>query len=434
MCMKIGEVFRYSRKNKDPRRMTVDGLPNYYHFTNTPGHKLARLERGINPIGRVEAIDGSRIPAILISSSPHKLGSAETPWQDFFDVDNGHIRYYGDNKKIGSDPVLAPGNKVLLEQHGVHSSPESDTRLYAVPVVFFRRVREGGRTKGNVQFQGFGIIDRVERITQFDRKNQQAFANYQFDFTVLSLANENENFDWGWISDRRDQSLSLSETTRKAPAAWRTWLKGGALAQDRVRRRVSKLLVYSSDEQRPGKNSSEDSTLREIYKFYSKSPAMKKRFEALAATVVAEIIRAGGGEYRRGWITAASADGGADFIGRLDIGQGFGRAKIVVLGQAKCESPNVPTGGNHVARTVARLRRGWLGVYVTTSYFSKAIQREIIEDRYPILLVNGFVLAQQVNTSVYEGGFAAVGDYLRHVDSEYDSSVATRDPEEILID
>lgn len=161
---------------------------------------------------------------------------------------------------------------------------------------------------------------------------------------------------------------------------------------------------------------------------------MKKRFEALAATVAAEIIRVGGGAYRRGWITAASADGGADFIGRLDIGQGFGKAKLVVLGQAKCERPDTPTGGNHVARTVARLHRGWLGVYVTTSYFSKAIQREIIEDRYPILLVNGFSLAQQVNASVYQGGFTSVDEYLRHVDSEYESSVATRDPDEILTD
>ena len=434
MNMKIGDVFRYSRKNKDPRKCVVDGLPNYYHFTNTPGHKMARLERGINPIGRIAAIDGSRIPAILISSSPHKLGSAETPWQDYFDADNGHIRYFGDNKEIGSDPTLAPGNKVLLEQYGVHSALESEVRLYAAPVVFFRRVREGGRAKGNVQFQGFGIIDRVERITQFDRKNKQAFANYQFDFMILSLAIENENFDWHWISDRRNQSLSLPESTRKAPAAWRTWLKDGAGAEDRVRRRVSKLLVYSSEEQRPSKNSSEDRVLREIYQFYSKSPAMKKRFEALAAIVAAEIIRAGGGAYQRGWITTASADGGADFIGRLDIGKGFGKAKLVVLGQAKCERPNVPTAGNHVARTVARLRRGWLGVYVTTSYFSNAIQREIIEDRYPILLVNGLSLAQQVNASVYGGGFTSVDEYLRHVDSEYESSVAARDPEEILID
>ena len=39
----------------------------------------------------------------------------------------------------------------------------------------------------------------------------------------------------------------------------------------------------------------------------------------------------------------------------MDIGTGFGSAKVIVLGQAKCESLDSPTGGNHIARTVAKL-------------------------------------------------------------------------------
>jgi len=42
----------------------------------------------------------------------------------------------------------------------------------------------------------------------------------------------------------------------------------------------------------------------------------------------------------------------------MDIGTGFGSAKLIVLGQAKCESLSSPTGGNHIARTVAKLKRG----------------------------------------------------------------------------
>ena len=71
----------------------------------------------------------------------------------------------------------------------------------------------------------------------------------------------------------------------------------------------------------------------------------------------------------------------------MDIGSGFGAAKIIVLGQAKCESLNTPTSGTHIARTVAKLRRGWLGIYVTTSYFSNNVQIEILEDKYPLLLI-----------------------------------------------
>ena len=54
----------------------------------------------------------------------------------------------------------------------------------------------------------------------------------------------------------------------------------------------------------------------------------------------------------------------------MDIGLGFGNAKVIVLGQAKCESLNTPTSGTHIARTFAKLKKGWLGVYVTTSYFT----------------------------------------------------------------
>ena len=50
-----------------------------------------------------------------------------------------------------------------------------------------------------------------------------------------------------------------------------------------------------------------------------------------------------------------------DFVGRLDVGSGHSTAKLVVLGQAKCEKLQSATGGNHIARTVARLRRGWIG-------------------------------------------------------------------------
>jgi len=79
--MFIGQVFRYSRPY-DPNPKVKDGLPNYFHYTQTPGHKMALLDAGINPIQYVKRSDGESRPAILISSSPHKIGSEETPWQD----------------------------------------------------------------------------------------------------------------------------------------------------------------------------------------------------------------------------------------------------------------------------------------------------------------------------------------------------------------
>ncbi|WP_139145261.1 restriction endonuclease, partial [Xanthomonas campestris] len=134
----------------------------------------------------------------------------------------------------------------------------------------------------------------------------------------------------------------------------------------------------------------------------------------------------------RGSLTRGTGDGGLDFVGRIDIGEGLWGTKLVVLGQAKCEKIDAPTGGVHIARTVARLRRGWLGAYVTTSFFSEAVQREVHDDQYPVLLLNGAGLAAEVTKLRLAGGFASTEQFLEHIDADYEAQVSSRRPEEVL--
>ena len=146
--------------------------------------------------------------------------------------------------------------------------------------------------------------------------------------------------------------------------------------------------------------------LTEVYDFYSADGMKRKaRFEAVAEVVSEFIISESHGQYRRGWITRGSGDGGVDFVGRLDVGSGFSKASLVVLGQAKCEAPTSSTSGKDIARTVARLRRGWIGCYVTTGTFSTHTQREVADDRYPLLLVPGGRLPEQSDDGGERRGF-----------------------------
>lgn len=428
--LRMGEVLRYARPYSTQPPI-IDDLRNFFNVTYNPQAALPIIDKGINGLRNIVAPEGLRRPAILISSSPHKVGSSITPWQDFFDTDNGHIRYYGDNKDPAVDPASRLGNATLLKAFEVHRAFSAEDRRNAVPLIFFRRVSSEGRRKGYVLFDGFGIIERVELKVQYDHANLRTFTNYVFDFLVMSLARENELFDWSWIKARQDPSINLSATSVLAPASWRFWLKEGEAAYSRSRRRVSKLLTLSSGEQRPAPSSSASKILDEVYEFYRDR---KSRFEALAAVISGRVIGGTGSTYRQGWITPSSSDGGADFIGRLDIGSNFSKTKLVVLGQAKCERPDAATGGNHIARTVARLKRGWVGIYVTTGYFSEQVQREVIEDQYPIILVHGLRLAEEVSEAVYQGGFATVRAFLEYVDAQYENLVAARRPEEILFD
>ncbi|HLG33875.1 MAG TPA: restriction endonuclease [Bacteroidia bacterium] len=426
--LRIREIFRYP----SPLNIStpeIDGYRNHFYVTDFPNHASVKWDSGIAGIAEVNTVDGKRRPAILIRSNPFKGGTEATPWQDVFDVDNGHIRYYGDNKTPGKDPALASGNKILLSAFETYNNIAK--RHDSVPLIFYKAVSRNNKIKGFLEFNGFGIIKGVELITQYDRKLDRTFSNYAFNFHVFSLAESHEEFDWNWINDRRNKKLSLKETLENAPVSWTEWLKKGNRVLEKYRRRVSKLLTISSDEQKPKKGSREERTLKNIYKFYHKK---KSRFEALSAAVAAKIIRDEGGNFFEGWITPASSDGGADFYGRIEIGNGFGKAKLILLGQAKCEGLNSATGGNHIARTVARLRRGWVGAYVTTSYFSEAVQREIIEDEYPIMLINGLKLAETVLKILHDEGYPDLKKFLDELDSKYDDMVQIRRADELLLE
>jgi hypothetical protein len=417
---------------RDPRPKSGQGVafndyPNIYVATAYPGGKLVPFDSGINVIAPVKSVDGVRTPAIIIASSPHKVGRRETPWQDIFDVDNGHIRYYGDNRRVAVDPDTARGNRALKAAFDQHLSPLEEVRRAALPLIFFRRVSREGKQKGYPQFEGFGIVRACERVVQLDDAGRP-FANYVFDFLVMDLAKENEIFDWSWINARRNPIKSAASCLDAAPAAWRRWVKDGEDAVSTVRRSVVKRYLVPSAAQQPKPGTRGEKILADVRAYYL---GQESRFEAVAAWVTARLLEHAG-IYSHFGVTRAGGDRGFDFLGRLDLGAGFGRVKLIVLGQAKCEAPKSATSGLDVARTVARLRRGWIGAYVTTGYFSTPTQTEILQDRYPILLVHGLLLAEELEKRLMERGTNDVTTVLKEIEQTHGTLTQISDPDQLL--
>lgn len=422
--LRIGDVFRYS-KSADPDQPELDGFANYMHATRGQHGKKLILERGISAPSRVKAKDGPRIGAVLIRSTSRTAGTETNPWHDYIDPNSGLVLYYGDAKPSTRKPANeVSGNALLLEVRKLHAGSPQD-RLAAPPLLFFE-----SEAAGFVTFQGYGVIERAELVTQLDPINGTPFTNYRFECAILSLTNEHEVFDWEWINARRDPSLSLAEVLGRAPAAWKRWVTLGDSVLEQVRRRVLHAPVKKPREQAP-QTASQEELLQAIYLHYEKN---KHAFESLAETVVTQVMREAGLKYVRGWVTRKSSDGGVDFVGRIDLGSGFGAVKVVVLGQAKCESPNKPTSGKDLARTVARLRRGWLGVYVTTGLFSTKAQEEIIEDEWPLMLINGAMVASTVRRLMIEQGVSDVAEFLQSLEDVYSTAILKRRPDEILFD
>jgi hypothetical protein len=408
---------------------TIDGLPNFFAATFTDdGHTQAQLESGINPMRQVGAGEWKHRPAVLIRSSPRKAGSLSTPWHDTYDMDGGRVRYFGDAKVRHMPDPRTSKNNILIEQFGFHSSPDSQQRLIASPLLFFVSDRPG-----EVEFRGFGLIESVELVSQIEPKTGAAFSNYAFDCALLRLADEGEEFKWNWISARKDPSISLEESLQKAPYSWQTWVSEGSEAVGRIRRIVAQVGLTSKEDQLPTPGSEEELVLKQVYDFYSSDGNNRKaRFEALAEVVTEFVISKAQGRYQQGWITRGSGDHGIDFVGRLDIGSGFAQTSLVVLGQAKCEKLGSTTSGKDIARTVARLKRGWIGSYVTTGTFSASTQQEVAEDRYPLLLIPGGEVARAVRTLALQDGIS-IEDLLERVDERYPNRLRDRDPEQVLV-
>jgi len=413
--LKMGEVYRYGRNVYD-KSPFIDGLKNFFYLTSKVNCKAVKLDSGINPIGGINAPEGRRFPAICIRSSPHRAGSKETPWEDFFDEDSGFIRYFGDNKPGRGSPEEADGNKALLEQHSLHVSEKEEERMRAVPILAFQAVKSDGRIKGNLKFCGLCLLEKVERVTQYDSSRKEYFTNYVFSLCVLSMSKEDECLDWQWINERRDPLISLKEANQHAPSSWKIWLKNGGEKKNHYQRNVLKRDIIKKKDRVLLKNSKEFQVLHRIYTFYTRK---KHDFEFLAAHIVSRIFKSQGHAYLQGWVSEKSGDGGVDFVGRLDLIGGLSRVKVVVLGQAKCEPLNTSTGGVHIARTVARLKRGWVGAYVTTGIFSEPVQEEILEDKYPLLLVDGKKIAEEVLAWISEKGqdVRDLEDFLQDVES-----------------
>ena len=137
-------------------------------------------------------------------------------------------------------------------------------------------------------------------------------------------------------------------------------------------------------------------------------------------------------KYLDGYITKGSGDKGIDFISRIDIGQDISGIKLIVIGQAKCQNRTI--NSKDIARTIAKLKRNYVGVFVTNSIFSQQTQEEILEDQYPLIMINGNKIAELTNKYILDSSrdLNKLQEYLDNLDEQYDSYRSNIRPDDII--
>jgi hypothetical protein len=121
-----------------------------------------------------------------------------------------------------------------LEQFVLHRSNDYESRLKTVPFIFFKSIKVGERVKGNRVFQGVGLLNSAELVTQY-QKDIGYFTNYVFEFDVLDMRKDFEVFSWDWISARRNPKLTNLETLKLAPKSWQSWVAEGEISRDKLK-------------------------------------------------------------------------------------------------------------------------------------------------------------------------------------------------------
>jgi hypothetical protein len=260
-------------------------------------------------------------------------------------------------------------------------------------------------------------------VSQRERGSDRYFTNLLAELVLFRLEAENERFDWGWIDGRRDPTLTNEQVLELAPEAWRRWVEEGETSLARCRRRIIRRQILAPREQL-SMSEPEHSVLKEVEAYYREKP---HAFEGLASLVAQRVL---GPSCLRGWVTRRSGDGGVDFVSRLDLGSEFSTVRVVILGQAKCTST---VAGKDLARLVARLQRGWIGIFVTTGSYSTACQQELIEDKYPLVLIGGARLARELRLLTSAEGIS-LGSLFEREDAWYQSHLRPDQPERVTDD
>jgi hypothetical protein len=406
VLIRIGSKFRFTYRD-GPEIAGIPTLPSFLDLTRGEHETAVNPNRGIWPYPAVRGPGDSaeRTPAIVCQSNPFSVDRARNPWVDIIEPDEGYALYNGDNKSADKGPFDVDGNKAILSVAQLYGGGRREREL-APPFMVFRHTEVGGRQAGFREFCGYGVPSRLSLRTQRNEGSDACFLNLVIELILFDLPDVDSpspatgELDWQWINDRRNPSLDSAASNAHAPAAWKEWLRG--VDPNRCRRSVLKSKIRAKAEQGPDL-ARDAEVLRAVYDHYQ---GRQHEFEGLAAQVTARVV---GDRCTRRWVTPRTADGGVDFVDVLKVGDPQGSAAVIVLGQAKCIALDDAVDAKDLARLVARLRRGWVGSFVTTGSFTEPAQGEVIVDGYPLLLVPGRVVAQEVRKLATEvGGLPAL--------------------------
>ncbi len=302
------------------------------------------------------------LPSFIVLITRQTAHRHHNPWDDIIDYMGGKIYYWGDAKyDINKSYIDFGGNKILMKCFEAYLNKDFH---HIPPILHFSKER-----RGKVIFNGLCVLKKLE-LTWYEDKGKP-IKNFRCELDVL----DEYEVDVNWLIERSNLNL-ISDINFNVPKVWMEFTRGKIKKIE-----VFKKEIKSKDQQLPPENSDESKILQSLIQL---TPT---QFEA----VLVEIFKGLPHIHHNITRTRPVKDEGFDFYGDFSLPFPLGY-KIPFLGEAKKYNRNNGIGPDKVSRLVARLDRGQFGIFVTTSYYTKQTQTEVLEDGYPIKLYSGIDL------------------------------------------
>ena len=259
------------------------------------------------------------------------------------------------------------------------------------PILHFSK-----RETGRLRFNGLCVLDRLEH-TWFE-DHERPVRNYRAHLTIL----DQETVEIDWLHSRVT-ATSRSTLVGTGPSAWRRYQDG---VIDRLR--VWAPRIRSLSDQLPAVGTPDARLLGQLLHLAPTEfeVAVVSLFRKLE-TVQHDVTR-----------TRPTADGGFDFVGSFTLPAPV-RYEVPFRGEVKRYARGTAVGPKDVSRLVARLGRGEYGLFLTTSYFTRQAQEEVLEDRYPARLFSGADLVGMIRELRVNRGLDLSPTWLRSVADEF---------------
>jgi hypothetical protein len=289
-----------------------------------------------------------------------KTGKSRTqhPWDDIINMEEGVAHYWGDAKARHSpNPDSPRGNRWVKEDYcKTYAKGERDD---APPVLLFE-----SSEPGYVTFRGVCVI--TDMSIERHKDDGEIVVNYLFRLAIL----DTDEIELDWIHRN-----ALTGEDEGGPEAWYKWVREG-----RIRRySVWKDSIRSRDAQKPSGRYVQ--LLQDIRKKLD-APRKGRKLEYLIMYLMENMEN-----FSEVEMTPRGGDRGVDLTGRVNMMSNMQLAdvdtKIDFKAQIKNKKLDSNVSGKDLSRLASRIDDGEIGLYFTTSYYSRKAQEENLST-YPI--------------------------------------------------